>query len=72
MVAVLRQSGEGALRDLAQVPIELIRVVAAGAGHLSLMAAAVLSGDRSPEVDARHPFDPSPEHDYIPPPRIYG
>lgn len=72
MIALLRQSGEGPIRDLAQVSIELIRAAAAGVGHLSLKAVAVFSGDRSPEFDARHPFDPSPDHEYTPPPRIYG
>ncbi len=72
MTVVLRRTGEGTLDKIAKVPIEILRVVAAGAGHHILKLTSVFTGTGDYEIDARHPFDPSPDHEYTPPPRIYG
>lgn len=71
MTVVLPRLGEGTLDNLAEVPVGLIRVVATGAGQLSLMAASVFSRPGDSEIDACYPFEPSTELDYTPPLSLY-
>lgn len=71
MTVVLHRIGEDPLNNFAELPVELIRAVAAGAGQLSLMTASVFSKSGDSEIDTSYPFEPSPELDYTPQPSLY-